>query len=300
MSVLARIEGLGVTYAGAARAALEGVTLDLARGETLAVIGESGSGKTTLARALAGLLPEGARQSGRIDWPGGPPAPGRGYGYVFQDPGASLDPVMSIGAQLVEVLRCNLALGRAEARARAQDLLARVSIPEPALALAAFPHQFSGGQKQRIAIALAIAASPPLLIADEPTSALDTVVQAEITALLRDLRAADGMTLVFVTHDVALASTLADRIAVFRGARLIEEGTAAEVVHAPRADYTRSLIAAHLDLAAVPPIGAAGARPVKAPAGSPLPDGAPDGAPDGPLSPAGTPAQAPTGPRAAP
>jgi peptide/nickel transport system ATP-binding protein len=149
----------------------------------------------------------------------------------------------------VEVLRAHLPLTRAEARTRAADLLARVSIPEPARALAAYPHQFSGGQAQRIAIALAIAAGPRLLIADEATSALDVLVQAEIVALLRELCDDSGMTLLFITHDVALAGTLADRVAVMHAARLVEVGAARDVIERPLQPYTRSLIAAHLDLA---------------------------------------------------
>lgn len=256
MSVLVSLDGLRVTYPRAAASALGPVTLDLHRGERLAVIGESGSGKSTLARAVVDLLPPGTRCEGHLRWADAPPAPGRDYGYVFQDPAASFDPVLSIGAQMVEVLRCHLPIGREAARARAIKLLARVRIPSPALALEGYPHQFSGGQKQRIAIALAIAAAPTLLIADEPTSALDTVVQAEIVALLALLVEADGMTLLFITHDIALASGLADRIAVVREGRLVEVGAAAQIISHPREAYTKALIAAHLDLATPPLIGA--------------------------------------------
>ena len=176
------------------------------------VIGESGSGKTTLARAVAGLLPEGSRVSGEIRWAGGPPRLGRDIGYVFQDPGGSLDPLLVGRRALGRGAARSLARCPApRARARAGELLARVRIPEPEQALAAYPHQFSGGQRQRIAIALAIAAGPKLLIADEPTSSLDVLVQAEIVALLRQLCDDGGMTLLFVTHDMALAGTLADR-----------------------------------------------------------------------------------------
>ena len=144
---------LSVRY-GAARPAQDRVTLDVLPGEKLALIGESGSGKTTLARAVAGLLPEGSRVAGEIRWAGAPPRLGRDIGYVFQDPGGSLDPLLSVGAHLSEVLRAHMSLSRVDARARASELLARVSIPEPEEALSAYPHQFSGGQRQRIAIAL--------------------------------------------------------------------------------------------------------------------------------------------------
>ena len=187
MTALLRCRELSVRYPGAARPALEDVSLDLLAGEKLALIGESGSGKSTLARTIAGLLPEDTRVAGDLHWTAAPPRLGRDIGYVFQDPGGSLDPLLSVGAHLVEALRAHLPLSRAEARARAAALLARVRIPEPARALAAYPHQFSGGQAQRIAIALAIAAGPKLLIADEATSALDVLVQAEIVALLREL-----------------------------------------------------------------------------------------------------------------
>lgn len=248
MTILAAMQDLGVTYPRATGPALAGVTLDLMQGEKLAIIGESGSGKSTLARALVDLLPPASRREGRVDWLAGPPAPGRDYGYVFQDPGASFDPVLSIGAQMVEVVRAHLPLGHAAARNRAAGLLARVRIPAPEAALDAYPHQFSGGQKQRIAIAMAIATGPALLIADEPTSALDTVVQAEIVALLKELVEADAMTLLFITHDIALASGLADRIAVFHRARLVEVGAAHQIIGAARQPYTRGLVATHLDL----------------------------------------------------
>ena len=257
MNALVSISGLTVTYPRAATPALRDVTLDFLQGEKLAVIGESGSGKSTLARALVDLLPPGSRRDGKIDWPEGPPAPGRDYGYVFQDPGASFDPVLSIGTQMIEVLQTHLPLGRHDARDRAAQLLVRMQIPSPALALDAFPHQFSGGQKQRIAIAIAIATGPKLLIADEPTSALDTVVQAEIVALLKDLVEADNMALLFITHDIALASGLADRIAVFRDARLVEIGSANQIIGAPREAYTRGLVATHLDLTTPVLIGVA-------------------------------------------
>ncbi len=244
MSALAEMRGLCVRYGE--RAALEPLDLDLAAGEILAVIGESGSGKTTLALALAGLLPSNARLSGRIGWPGFAqnPRPGRDIGFVFQDPAASFDPLMTVGAQLAEVLRAHLPLDRAAAREQAAALLARARIPEPEAAARRYPHQFSGGQKQRVAIALAIAARPRLLIADEPTSALDTIVQREVVTLLRDLVRADGMTMLFVTHDIALASGLADRIAVFRHGRLLECGPARALLSAPQTDYAKALIAA--------------------------------------------------------
>ena len=257
--VLARLSGLSVAYRanGKSSAALEGVDLEIVAGERLAIIGESGSGKSTLALTLAGLLPDNADVAGRIAWPayGQPPVPGRDYGFVFQDAGASLNPVLSVGEQVAETAERHLNVGWFEAYERAGQLLERVHIPEPDKALRAYPHQFSGGQRQRVCIASAIAARPKLLIADEPTSALDMVVQAEIVALLDELVREDGMTLVFVTHDIALASGFADRIAVFRHARLVEVGPADKVLSHPADAYTASLIASHVDLSSPPLIG---------------------------------------------
>ena len=195
----------------------------------------------------------------RLDWPGlgHPPLPGRDIGFIFQDPGASLNPVLSIGEQIAEVARRHLGLGWREAYGHALDLLARVRIPEPQAALRAYPHQLSGGQRQRVAIASAIAAKPKLLIADEPTSALDMIVQAEIVALLDALVREDRMTLLFITHDIALASGFADRIAVFRSARLVEFGPTADVLARPQDAYTKHLIASHIDLATPPLIAEA-------------------------------------------
>ena len=256
--MLAHLESLTITYPRAAAPALREVSLTITAGDRLAIIGESGSGKSTLARALVGLLPPGTRSAGRILWPGGRPAPGRDYGYVFQDPGSSLNPVLSIGTQLSEVIRTHLDLPRAAAHERALALLDRVQIPHPREALRAYAHQFSGGQRQRIAIALAIAAGPRLLIADEATSALDMLVQAEVVALLDGLVREMGMTLVFITHDMALASQLADSIAVLHDARLQEAGPARQVIDAPRSAYTRHLLAQHIDLASPRLIEAAG------------------------------------------
>ncbi len=254
MTTLASISGLAVSYRRALAPALSDVSLDIEAGEILAIIGESGSGKSTLARALAGLLPERTQIAGCIGWPGldGAPLAGRDISYVFQDPGSSLNPVLSIGEQVGEGARRHLGLDRRAANAQAVHLLDRVHLPEPDRIAGAYPHQLSGGQRQRVAIAAAVAARPRLLIADEVTSALDVVVQAAIADLLVELVRADGMTLVFVTHDLALASGLADRVGVMAACRLVELGPAAEIITAPRAAETRVLIAAHIDLTTPP------------------------------------------------
>ncbi|PBB64215.1 ABC transporter ATP-binding protein [Mesorhizobium sp. WSM4312] len=253
---------LTVTYRrdGNVVAALKNISLDILAGERLAIIGESGSGKSTLALAIAGLLPASSAVGGRIEWPGLGRAPllGRDIGFVFQDPSASLDPVMTIGKQIAEVARTHVGLTWSQAYAKAKTLLERVRLPDPDSALHAFPHQLSGGQKQRVAIAAAIAAGPKLLIADEATSALDTIVQAKIVALIRHLVAEDGMTLLFISHDIALAAELAERIAVFRHGQLVELGTTARIVDAPAQAYTRTLLDAHIGLDAVPLLNRAG------------------------------------------
>jgi len=246
---LVRVEQLQVRYPRApGAAALGGIDLTIGRGERVAVIGESGSGKSTLALALAGLLPRDADVGGSLTWSGltAPPRNGKDIGFVFQDPAASLDPVVTVGRQVAEVIEVHLGLGRRAALRRAGEVFARVQLADALLG--AYPHELSGGQKQRVGIAAAIAAGPALLIADEPTSALDTIVQAEIVRLIDALVRGNGMSLLIVTHDIALAATIADSIAVLKDGRIVEMGATAEVVHAPRAHYTRSLLAACLAL----------------------------------------------------
>ncbi|MCV9947342.1 MULTISPECIES: ABC transporter ATP-binding protein [unclassified Rhizobium] len=259
--VFCSLRQLSVTYgrSGNGAAALDNIDLDIVAGERLAIIGESGSGKSTLARALAGLLPEGTKVGGEMFWPGlgHPPRPGRDFGFVFQDTGSSLNPVLTVGEQVAEGARRHLGLSWKQAYIRAEELLERVRIPQPDRAMRSFPHQLSGGQRQRVAIAAAIAAKPALLIADEATSALDVVVQAEIVRLLDGLVREDGMTLLFITHDIALASGFVDRIAVFHNARLVEAGPVRSVLSAPESDYTAALIASHRDLATPPLIAEA-------------------------------------------
>lgn len=247
---LLSIRELSVRYAGAAIPALDGVTLDVVEGERLAVIGESGSGKSTLAQAIAGILPPSASVAGSIAWPGldRPARAGADVGIVFQDPSSSLDPVMRVGRQVAEVIHVHRGLSWRDAEMASFDLLAQVGLPDPELIASAYPHQLSGGQRQRVAIAAAIAGRPRLLIADEATSALDTIVQAQIAALLDVLTRERGMTLIFITHDIALASQLADRIAVLKDGRLVELDGTETLLRSPRHPYTRSLIEAHLGL----------------------------------------------------
>ena len=277
MTALLSVHDLTVGYRGdgVEVTALKGISLEIEAGERLAIIGESGSGKSTLALAVAGLLPGSARVGGRIDWSlpadagaverrpphlrSEVPLLGRDIGFIFQDPSSSLDPVMTVGKQVAEVARTHLGLDWQAAYAKAKTLLERVRLPDPGATLHAYLHQLSGGQKQRVAIAAAITAAPKLLIADEATSALDTIVQAEIVDLIRRLVAEDGMTLLFISHDIALAATLADRIAVLRHGELIELGETRQIIEAPRQAYTQALLDAHLGLDAPPLLDRQGA-----------------------------------------
>lgn len=246
--VIFSVQDLSVSYAG--KCVLQPVTLELRQGERLALIGESGSGKTTLAMAIAGLLPEHAHICGQIRFPlhADRPVAGRDIGVVFQDPNGSLDPVMCVGDQIAEVLVTHLRLSWSEARAQAADLMAQVQIADSRQRMKDYPHEFSGGQKQRIALAAALAAQPQLLIADEPTSALDTVVQSHVVKVLDHLVRAQDLSLLFVTHDIALASQMADRIGVLYQGKLVETGTAQQVISAPQHAYTKALLETHIGL----------------------------------------------------
>ena len=219
-------------------------------GARLALLGESGCGKTVSMMAIAGLLPDNARQRGTVSWPalGAPPVLGRDIGVVFQDPMSSLNPVLTIGEQIAEVGMTHLGQDRAAADRHALDLLERVGISSARKRLTAFPHELSGGQRQRVAIAMAIAAGPKLLIADEPTTALDTVVQAQIMALLDALVRDTGMALLLVTHDIALARSIAQHGVVMQHGEVVETAAMDDIVQRPQHPYTRSLIAASLDL----------------------------------------------------
>jgi peptide/nickel transport system ATP-binding protein len=262
-NALCRIDNLSVRYAAADAPALRRVSLTIRQGERLAIIGESGSGKSTLGKAIAGLLPASAQVSGDISWSRdsglftGRPMPGRDIGTIFQDTGATLNPVLTIGEQVAEVAVRHLGLSWRQGRDLARDLLERVRLPHPSHLLSAYPHQLSGGQRQRVAIAAAIAARPAILIADEATSALDTVTQAAIAALLDGLVREEETTLVFITHDIGLASSLADDIAVLSAGELVEHGPARRVLSAPTHPYTRTLLADYLDLSTPPLISEA-------------------------------------------
>ena len=249
---LLRVDHLAVDFADAGQtiAAVRDASFSLAPGGRLALLGESGSGKTVSMMALAGLLPDNAVVRGSITWPALATAPtlGRDIGVVFQDPMSSLNPVLTVGEQIAEVGMAHLGQDKSAALRHARDLLERVGIPDPGRRLAAFPHELSGGQRQRVAIAMAIAASPKLLIADEPTTALDTIVQAQIMALIDALVRDTGMALLLVTHDIALARGVAEHGVVMRQGLVVESARMQDLVVRPAHSYTQSLIAASLDL----------------------------------------------------
>ncbi|MBX3030322.1 MAG: ABC transporter ATP-binding protein [Chloroflexi bacterium] len=236
--------------------AVDGIDLTMDRGEVLSLVGESGSGKSATLLALAGLLPANASVSGSVRLQGHDilalperaraRVRGRGIGMVFQDPGGSLTPVLTVGSLIDEVLLVHRGLQGAAARAETEALLARCGVGDPARRAQAYPHQLSGGLRQRVAIAAALAAGPEVILADEPTTALDATVQAQVLDLLVGLVADEGVALVLVTHDLAVAAAVADRIAVMYAGRIAEERPAGELMERPGHPYTVALRAAAL------------------------------------------------------
>jgi oligopeptide/dipeptide ABC transporter ATP-binding protein len=258
---LLEVSNLRVAFPGEAGpvTAVNDVSFVLRAGRTLGLVGESGCGKSVTLRALMAMAPEPAEViGGRVALDGedvlGLSARrlerlrGSRIGMIFQDPGASLDPVLSVGAQLTEVLRVKRGVGRREARTEAVALLERVGIPAPARRVRDFPHQLSGGLRQRVMIALAMATSPDVLLADEPTTALDVTVQDQILALLADLQAQMGMAMVLVSHDLALIGQHCHEVAVMYAGRIVEFGDVDEVLNNPRHPYTAGLLAAMPDV----------------------------------------------------
>jgi oligopeptide/dipeptide ABC transporter ATP-binding protein len=231
---------------------VDGVDYAVEPGEVFGVAGESGSGKTISVLALLQLLPEGARIEGNATYDGRnlltlrPSAMrdvrGKDVSMVFQDPLTSLHPMLTIGRQLTEHVEFHEGLRHKAAERRGVELLDEVRIPDPEKALESYPHQFSGGMRQRIAIAIALACRPKLLIADEPTTALDVTVQAGILRLLDRLRRDNGLSVILITHDLGVMSSIADRVAVFYAGRIVETGTVHELIAQPRHPYTRALL----------------------------------------------------------
>ena len=249
------VEGLSISFGEPARRkqVVTDVSFKVERGEALGIVGESGSGKTLTMLSLLRLLPRGAEaRAVRASFDGRDlfsltPAAlqnirGREIAVVFQDPLTALNPVLTIGRQITEVLRRHFRSSAADARRRAVELLANVGIPDPPLRLRQYPHEFSGGMRQRVTIAMALAGEPRLLIADEPTTALDVTVQADIVTLIQRLQREKGLTVIWVTHDLALLARIADRVLVMYAGRVVEDAPAGKLFAAPKHPYARTLL----------------------------------------------------------
>jgi oligopeptide/dipeptide ABC transporter ATP-binding protein len=234
--------------------AVDGVSFDVPAGRTVALVGESGCGKTVTAHAIMRLLPSppASVDHGRIVFRGRDlnglsgrqmrKVRGREIAIVFQDPMTALNPVYSIGSQLVEAIRIHERLSRRQARKRAVDLLERVGFPEPAARFGDFPHELSGGMRQRVMIAMALACSPALVIADEPTTALDMLASAQIRSLLRNLKRDSDLSLLLISHDFGMVSQLADEIVVLYAGQVVEQGSASLLLGTPHHPYTAGLL----------------------------------------------------------
>jgi oligopeptide/dipeptide ABC transporter ATP-binding protein len=265
---------IAVERAGTTRELLRGVSFEVRRGETLALVGESGCGKSITSLAVMGLLAPGLTMGGRITLAndtdrldlGSLAASarrklcGRRLGMIFQEPMTSLNPMQSVGDQISETLTTHRICDRVEASRRAVAMLERMGIPDPDRRARALPHELSGGMRQRVMIAIAMIGEPDVLIADEPTTALDVTVQAQILDLIRGLSLERGMATIFVSHDLAVVADIADRIAVMYAGEIVETGPIDDVLDAPKHPYTIGLIASrpaastarHARLAAIP------------------------------------------------
>ncbi len=234
--------------------AVNSVSFDLKPGELLGVVGESGSGKSVTMMSLIGLLPSPPAmiEGGQVSFDGMDllrasddelrSVRGASIGFIFQDPMTSLNPVFTVGFQLMEPLRKHMGMTHAEARGRAAELLSLVGIADPEKRLSDFPHQFSGGMRQRVMIAIALACDPKVLIADEPTTALDVTIQAQIIDLMKDLRRKLGMAIIWITHDLGVIAGIADRVMVMYGGQVVEQAPVDELFANPQHPYTRALL----------------------------------------------------------
>jgi peptide/nickel transport system ATP-binding protein len=256
---LLELRDVSVTFNGTVEA-VRSVSYSIAPGEVVAVVGESGSGKTVTAMSLLGLLPATAAVTGRALLAGRDlygmsheqlrSVRGNEVGMVFQEPMSALNPVFSVGAQLVEALQVHRKLSSSDARRRAVELLELVGLPSPGERFRAYPHELSGGQLQRIVIAMAVANEPRLLIADEPTTALDVTVQAEILELLRDLRSRLDTAILLITHDMGVVADIADRVVVMHDGQVVEQGSVTAIFTDPQEEYTRQLLGSVITLGA--------------------------------------------------
>lgn len=255
--MLLEVENLQTSFRTAAGflRAVDGFSFHVADGETVALVGESGCGKTATALSLLGLIPPSQGViAGTVRWRGtdlfalGDRAMrdirGKEIGMIFQDPSASLNPVLTIGHQIGEILRRHQQLDRRAATERAVDLLDLVGVPEPHQCLRDYPHRLSGGLQQRVTLALAMACNPKLLIADEPTSALDATIQAQILDLITRLKRSTGVAILLITHDIGVVAEIADRVMVMFAGRKVEDAPVADLFRSPRHPYTLALLAA--------------------------------------------------------
>ena len=266
MSALLDVQHLTVSFdAARGTRVVDDVSFTVEPGETLGLVGESGSGKSVTAYSILRLLqPPGQVTGGRIVFEGRDlltlserdmrAVRGARISLIFQEPMTALNPVMRVGDQIAEALTAHNVLSRTEARARAAELLAAVRIPDPARRVRDYPHQLSGGMRQRVMIAIALACRPPLVIADEPTTALDVTIQAQVLELIRQLQKEFSLALLLITHDFGVVAEMADRVAVMRAGKIVEDGPVRQILRAPSHEYTRRL------LAAVPGMSAAASR----------------------------------------
>jgi peptide/nickel transport system ATP-binding protein len=256
VSVLLDVQHLTVTFdAARATRVVDDVSFAIAPGETLGLVGESGSGKSVTAYSILRLLqPPGQVTAGRILFEGQDllmlseremrAVRGARISLIFQEPMTALNPVMRVGDQVAEALTAHGVVSRSDARARAVELLAAVRLADPSRRARDYPHQLSGGMRQRVMIAIALACRPPLVIADEPTTALDVTIQAQMLELIRQLQTEFGLALLLITHDFGVVAEMADRVAVMRTGRVVEEGPVRQILRTPSHEYTRQLVAA--------------------------------------------------------
>ncbi|MFC3182706.1 ABC transporter ATP-binding protein [Cypionkella sinensis] len=256
MNVVLEVSNLNIGFHQDGRdiSAVRGVSFTVGKGETVALVGESGSGKSVTALSTVGLLPDSAKVTGSVKYLGQEmigasqaqlrQVRGNDISFIFQEPMTSLNPLHTIERQLAESLSLHQGLNGAAARTRSLELLDKVGIRDAESRLSAYPHQLSGGQRQRVMIAMALANGPELLVADEPTTALDVTIQAQILALLADLKKTEGLSLLFITHDLGIVRRIADRVCVMQGGEIVEQGPTAQIFANPQHPYTQKLLAA--------------------------------------------------------
>ena len=256
MSDVLRVQDLSVDFRqdGETHMAIRDVSFSISKGETVALVGESGSGKSVTALATVALLPDSAQVSGSVTYGGeemiGAPESrlrrvrGNDISFIFQEPMTSLNPLHTLEKQLAESLALHQGIVGPAARAKVLELMVKVGIQEPETRLGAYPHQLSGGQRQRVMIAMALANGPELLIADEPTTALDVTIQAQILDLLAELKVSEGMSMLFITHDLTIVRKIADRVCVMQEGKIVEQGSTAEIFANPQHPYTIKLLSA--------------------------------------------------------